>query len=132
EGTDGIPDTSARGGSAASAAGHRPPDACRTTCASGHRSGRGDQRVAGAFGCGQGAGGAGEHPVMRLRQLLWRRADAAKARHRAGVRVLLPAALPLAVMGIWWLALLRQWVRMYHLPAPGLVFSAFLDMLSGG
>src|SRR5439155_1151479 len=132
EGTDGIPDTSARGGSAASAAAHRPPDACRTTCASGHRSGRGDQRVAGAFGCGQGAGGAGEHPVMRLGQLLWRRADPAKARHRAGVRVLLPAALPLAVLGIWWLALLRQWVRPYQLPAPGMVLSAFQEMLARG
>lgn len=69
---------------------------------------------------------------MAHSQLLGHRAGSAGIRRRPSARVLLQAALPLGVLGLWWFALHRRWVLPYQLPAPGMVLSALQEMLVRG
>jgi sulfonate transport system permease protein len=57
---------------------------------------------------------------------------ATRARRLSQSRVVLQLALPLGLLALWWLALQRQWVRPYQLPAPMTVLATFQEMLQRG
>ncbi len=47
-------------------------------------------------------------------------------------RLFLQLALPLGLLVLWWLALQRQWVRSYQLPAPATVLVTIEEMIQRG